>query len=311
MKRTYEETDEFVQYRGRLAPSPTGYLHLGHAFTFWTAQQRAREHGGQLILRIEDLDRERCTAKFHDALAEDLHWFGFQWSEGPDVGGSFAPYVQSERRSHYLEAWERLRTSGCIYPCRCSRRDVQTALSAPHEGSIGRPVLDEEPVYPGTCRPSPGHIAQAVVPAGSSWRFRVPDGMELCFTDERLGRQTAVAGRDFGDFVVWRKDNVPAYQLAVVADDAAMRITEVVRGEDLLMSTFRQLLIYRALGFTPPRWYHCPLIFDESGRRLAKRNDALSLYTLRAHGATPEEMRRKHGIDRRVQNNPTAIQAET
>src|SRR5215210_8664588 len=133
-----------LSYRGRLAPSPTGFLHLGHALTFWTAQLRAREQDGQLLLRIEDLDRDRCRPEFRNAIIEDLQWFGFEWEEGPDVGGPFAPYVQSERREHYLAAWEKLRASGCIYPCTCSRRDVQMTLGAPHEGRLSGPVIDEE-----------------------------------------------------------------------------------------------------------------------------------------------------------------------
>lgn len=288
VERTHGKTSA---YRGRLAPSPTGYLHLGHALTFWTAQQRARECGGKLVLRIEDLDRERCRPEFREAILEDLQWFGLAWDEGPDVGGAFTPYVQSERS--YFAAWEKLRSGGFIYPCACSRRDVHSALSAPHERPIGgRAPLDEEPLYPGTCRPLvQDSIAEADSPAGVSWRFRVPHGQELSFVDERLGAQRAVAGVDFGDFVVWRKDDIPAYQLAVAVDDAAMRITEVVRGEDLLTSTFRQLLLYRALGLEPPRWYHCPLITDESGTRLAKRHDALSLRALRKGGASPEELR--------------------
>lgn len=271
-------------YRGRIAPSPTGFLHLGHARTFWTAQKRARGLGGKLLLRIEDLDHDRCRPEFRAAIVDDLRWFGFAWDEGP--------ILQSER--DYFPDWETLRAGGFIYPCTCSRRDVRSALGAPHEHRIAH-LFDDEPMYPGTCRPAPGVIAEAVTPAGVNWRFRVPDGERLTFFDERLGEQSATAGVDFGDFVVWRKDSIPAYQLAVVADDAAMRITEVARGEDLLTSTFRQLLLYRALGLTPPRWFHCPLILDENGERLAKRNDALSLRALRERGVSPEDLRRGWG----------------
>ena len=254
-------------YRGRLAPSPTGFLHSGHAQTFRTAQERAVARGGVMVLRVEDLDAGRCRPEFREAIIGDLHSFGLRWDEGPDCGGPFAPYLQSGRRAHYLAAWKKLRAAGWIYPCACSRRDVIEALVAPHRG-------DDEPVYPGKCRPSPGVIAQAEEPAGINWRFRVPDGEELRFEDGRLGWQKAIAGVDFGDFVVWRKDDIPAYQLAVTVDDAAMRITEVVRGEDLLTSTFRQILIYRALGFDPPSFYHCELVTDEQGRRLAKRHNS-------------------------------------
>jgi len=268
-------------YRGRLAPSPTGLLHLGHARTFWTAQQRAIPNDGTLVLRNEDLDPVRSRPEFVSAMLEDLCWFGIHWQEGLDCGGPSAPYSQSERRPLYLAAFDQLRTTGHIYPCTCSRRDLAGALSAPHE-------TDDEPLYPGTCRSnSPLHPP----PSPFSWRFRVPDGEAISFTDANLGPQQFIAGQDFGDFIVWQRDGLPAYQLAVTVDDAAMRITEVVRGADLLKSTVRQLLLYRALALTPSAFYHCPLMTDEHGRRLAKRHDTLSLRTLRSHGATPESLR--------------------
>ena len=278
-------------YRGRLAPSPTGYLHLGHARTFWVAAQRTRAANGTLILRNENLDRARCKPEFEAAMFEDLHWFGFDWQEGPDVGGPFAPYAQSERQTSYRQAFEKLRAQGLVYPCLCSRQDVLRALAAPHAG-------EDEPVYPGTCRPAPGPSNTAAenpqpLPAGArvNWRFRLSDGQPVSFVDGCCGPQEFVAGRDFGDFVVWRHDDLPSYQLAVVVDDAAMQITEVVRGQDLLKSTARQLLLYRALGIEPPQFYHCPLVTDENGVRLAKRHDALSLRALRARGASPEQLR--------------------
>jgi glutamyl-tRNA synthetase len=279
-----------ASYRGRIAPSPTGLLHLGHARTFWTAQQRARAQNGVLILRNEDLDSARAKPEFTRALLEDLQWFGFQWQEGPDCGGPFGPYVQSERRDLHRAAFEKLRAAGRLYPCTCSRKDILSAARAPHAAD------DDEPVYPGTCRPV-GHSAlHGASPEGPnsafSWRFLVPDGETIAFTDVHFGPQQFVAGRDFGDYVVWRHDDIPSYQLAVVVDDAAMQITEVVRGADLLVSTARQLLLYRALGLTPPAFYHCPLMTDESGRRLAKRHDALSLRALRETGAAPETLRR-------------------
>ncbi len=276
--------DNAHSYRGRIAPSPTGHLHLGHAMTFWTAFQRATERKGKLVLRIEDLDALRCKAEFREAIFGDLRWFGISWDEGPDCGGPFAPYMQSERRAQYVTVWEKLRDGGFIYPCRCSRRDVLGAVAAPHEG-------EDEPVYPGTCRTAAGTVPCAGSPAGVTWRFRVPQGEEMVFRDGRLGLQRAVAGVDFGDFVIWRKDDIPAYQLTVAADDAAMRITEVVRGEDLLMSTFRQLLLYRALGWKAPAFYHCPLVRDEKGERLAKRSEAMGLRTLRERGELPEKLR--------------------
>jgi glutamyl-tRNA synthetase len=291
-------------YRGRLAPSPTGLLHLGHARTFWTAQQRARAAGGVLVLRNEDLDAARSREEFAAAMLEDLRWFGFVWQEGPDVGGPCAPYHQSARRDHYVAAFAQLRAAGAIYPCTCSRRDVQEAAGAPHEAPPGEAWAPDEPIYPGTCRPernrheASARRSPAMVERGerrANWRFRVPDGATLTFTDGHYGPQSATAGVHFGDFIVWRKDDTPAYQLACVADDAAMRITEVVRGADLLLSTFRQLLLYAALGLTPPAFWHCPLLTDDQGLRLAKRHDALSLRALRALGRTPEEIRADWG----------------
>jgi len=270
-------------YRGRIAPSPTGYLHLGHARTFWTAQQRAKTAGGQLVLRNEDLDRARCKPEFVAAMFEDLRWFGFEWQEGPDIGGPFAPYSQSERGAIYRDALKKLEQAGVIYPCVCSRKDLQAAARAPHAED------DNEPLYPGTCR----NISKAQIANRQfCWRFRVPDGETISFTDGNLGPQQFVTGKDFGDFVVWRTDDVPAYQLACVVDDAAMQITEVVRGADLLVSTARQLLLYRALHLPAPAFYHCPLMTNESGIRLAKRHDALSLRRLRERSESPEELRR-------------------
>lgn len=280
-------SDDSDTYRGRLAPSPTGLLHLGHARTFWTAAQRAAEDGGQLIFRNEDLDSQRCRPEFVHAMMEDLRWLGIQWNEGPDCGGLVGPYTQSERREHYLAAWKRLRELGMIYPCTCSRKDVAQAVGAPND-------LDDEPVYSGRCRPLVStcsvNLSASSEPAGVNWRFRVPDGEEIDFTDLHLGPQRFVAGCDFGDFIVWRRDDVPAYQLAVVVDDAAMRITEVVRGADLLKSTARQILLFRALGFTLPNYYHCDLVRDSNGLRLAKRHDSLSIRKLRELGWTPEQI---------------------
>ena len=277
-------------YRGRLAPSPTGLLHLGHARTFWIAAQRAAEHGGQLIFRNEDLDSQRCRPEFVQAMFDDLRWLGIDWVEGPDRGGPRGPYTQSERRGHYLNAWKMLHDEGMIYPCSCSRKDVAQAAGAPND-------LDDEPVYPGKCRPVSGaaHLrpseTEAAVTTGVNWRFRVPDGDEIRFTDLHLGPQRFIAGRDFGDFIVWRRDDVPAYQLAVVVDDAAMGITEVVRGADLLKSTARQILLFRALGLPLPDYYHCDLVRDEAGVRLAKRHDSLSIRKLRESGWSPEQVR--------------------
>jgi glutamyl/glutaminyl-tRNA synthetase len=330
-------------YRGRLAPSPTGYLHLGHARTFWVTWQRARAANGKLIFRNEDLDYQRCKPEFARAMYEDLRWLGLDWDEGFDLDsggsrGNFGPYSQSERRSFYLDAWRKLRDSGLIYPCTCSRKDLERALSAPHEephscgtAALGggffdqrasekavndcgaqapSPAFAEEPSsqspatavqsaaddelpYPGTCREKIATAKHYDSPAGVSWRFKVPDGETISFEDGYFGRQEFVAGRDFADFLLWRRDDIPAYQLAVVVDDAAMQITEVVRGADLLKSTARQLLLIRALGYPVPGYFHCPLLRDEKNVRLAKRHDALSLRKLREQGVKAEELRKR------------------
>lgn len=269
-------------YRGRLAPSPTGLLHIGHARTFWIAAQRTIERQGTLILRNEDLDPQRSRPEFAAAMVEDLQWLGIRWNEGPDCGGPYAPYSQSERRDFYLDAWRRLRDGGFIYPCTCSRKDLAQAASAPNEA-------DDEPIYPGRCR-GRTDAASFAAPAGVNWRFRVLDGDTVEFTDLNLGAQSYVAGRDFGDFLVWRRDNVPAYQLAVVVDDAAMRITEIVRGADLLKSTARQLFLIHAFGYPTPDHFHCELVRDASGTRLAKRHDALSIRSLRNAGVSAEKV---------------------
>ena len=274
------------KYRGRLAPSPTGYLHVGHARTFWTAQERARSRGGTLVLRNDDIDALRFKMEFVAAMLEDLHWFGFEWSEGPDCGGPWGPYNQSERIQFYRSALERLRADGHIYPCTCSRKDIAAAARAPHAAD------DDEPIYPGTCHSKLPTTLNLQPATRFNWRFHVPAGETIFFHDENLGPQQFVAGKDFGDFVVWRHDDVPAYQLSVVVDDDAMRITEVVRGEDLLKSTARQLLLYRALGLSAPKFFHCPLMTDEAGVRLAKRHDALSLRKLREAGVSPGALRR-------------------
>lgn len=244
-------------------------------------------HGGTLIFRNDDLDRARCRPEFVSAAMGDLRWFGLEWQEGPDCPdkSGFGPYDQSGRFNLHHAALERLRAGGFIYPCTCSRKDIQQAAAAPH-------AEDEEPIYPGTCRQN---RESEIVNRKFSWRFRVPDGEVISFTDGNLGPQQFVAGKDFGDFVVWsRRDDsdLPGYQLACVVDDAAMQISEVVRGADLLVSTARQILLYRALGWKPPAFFHCPLLCDEAGVRLAKRHEALSLRALRALGKTPESLHR-------------------
>lgn len=233
-------------------------------------------------MRNEDLDPLRARPEFVEAMLEDLHWLGICWSEGPDCGGDYGPYAQSERRAHYLEAWRQLRDRGFIYPCTCSRKDLAQAASAPNDP-------DDEPIYPGRCRSRRDALSFAQ-PSGVNWRLRVPNGEELSFTDLNLGKQRYISGHDFGDFLVWRRDDVPSYQLAVVVDDAAMRVTEVVRGADLLKSTARQLLLQRALGLPTPTYFHCELLRDSSGMRLAKRHGALSIRHLRQSGLSAKSV---------------------
>jgi glutamyl/glutaminyl-tRNA synthetase len=217
-------------------------------------------------------------------MIEDMEWFGLHWDEGPDRRGDSGPYLQSQRMLLYRSAFERLRQQGHIYPCSCSRQDVLRAASAPHAAD------EDEPLYSGTCRPPFGAIFPTTL-SGVHWRFRVEGGGTVSFLDSGAGPQSAVAGADFGDFVVWRKDDLPSYQLACVVDDSAMGITEVVRGADLIRSSFRQILLYRALQLTAPSFHHCPLVLDENGVRLAKRHDALSLRKLRESGLTPGQLR--------------------
>lgn len=269
-------------YRGRLAPTPSGYLHVGHARTFWIARERAREVGGELILRIDDLDGPRCKEAFVEASIEDLQWFGFEWTEGPDIGGFRGPYRQSQRDHFYRHAWNSLNEVRAIYPSAHSRKDVEKALTAPHEG-------ETEPVFPVELRPR--RWERTDDPGEVNWRFRVPYGQRITFTDGRMGEVSFVAGKDFGDFIVWRRDGFPSYELATVVDDFTMGISEVVRGEDLLLSTARQYLLYQALRWGAPRFYHCPLVRDAHGQRLAKRAGGLSLRDLRAQGYTPEQIR--------------------
>ena len=269
--------DRASAYRGRIAPTPTGDLHVGHARTFVHAARRAESAGGALVLRIEDLDPLRCRSEWTERAIEDVAWLGVRWSEGP--------FYQSRRRAVYEDAWRALRDAGHVYPCTVSRREIRDAAHAPHDDDE-----DAEPIFPPELRPPAGTGRDAVAPAGVVWRFRVPDGETVQFVDALRGAQSYTAGVDFGDFVVWRKDDVPAYELAVVADDAAMEITEVVRGEDLLRSTARQLLVYRALGAAPPSWCHVPLVRDADGRRLAKRHQPLSVRELRARGMTPHDV---------------------
>lgn len=260
--------------RGRFAPSPTGRLHLGNARTAVLAWLQARRAGGRFVLRIEDIDPQRTLADGEKVIIDDLHWLGLDWDEGPDVGGPHAPYTQSARRERYravLEDWQR---RDLVYPCTCSRKDILLA-GAPHTG-------DEGPLYPGICRAGTKRGDRA-----PAWRFRTPDA-DVAFTDQVLGPQRQNPARQVGDFVVWRGDDWPSYQLAVTADDAAMGITDVVRGADLLSSAGRQALLFSAQNAAVPRWHHVPLWLDEKGDRLAKRDASQTVEGLRLAGERPE-----------------------
>lgn len=284
------------RYRGRLAPTPTGYLHLGHARTFYLAAERAHSVGGVLIYRQEDLDQLRCREEYGRAAMEDLRWLGLDWQEGPDVGGDFAPYAQSERSEGYLQAWAHLRDAGAIYPCQRSRRELRAAASLTPPSPLTEDEQEVEPLYPSLWRPPPGTFADAEAPGNVNWRLRVPDGRSIAFQDAAVGFCAFVAGEDFGDFVIWRRDGVPAYELAVVVDDDAMGITEVVRGADLLRSTARQILLAEALGVASPRWCHLPLVRDAQGRRLAKRTAGLAVRELRERGWSAEAVLAHSGL---------------
>jgi glutamyl-tRNA synthetase len=272
-------TTSSTPYRGRIAPTPSGRLHLGHAVTFGRAHERARSHKGTLIFRMEDIDTLRCSAADAAAALQDLHWWGLDWDEGPECGGPFGPYAQSGRLGWHREVLGRLAASGAVYPSPHSRRAVA-------ELATERSPVDGEWLFPRQLRRPPNALT-GPLPHGP-WRFAVPDGRAVRFHDQQQGDCCFVAGKDFGDFIVWRREDLPSYELAVVADDIAMQVTEVVRGADLLLSTARQILLYEALGKAPPAWLHVPLVCDPAtGQRLAKSKRSLSLGQLRAAGLPP------------------------
>lgn len=257
-------------HRGRFAPSPTGRLHLGNVRSALLGWLWARAAGGEFLLRIEDLDPERSKPQFTDVIFEDLEWLGLDW-DGP-------VWRQSDRAELYADALARLAKAGRAYECWCSRAEVARAASAPHVG-------EEGPVYPGTCR-----AGGASKPGRSpSWRFVVEPGVER-FHDEVHGDCAQDVAREVGDFVIRRVDGVASYQLAVVVDDALAGVTHVLRGEDLLSSTARQLQLQRALGFPRPAYAHVPLLLQADGKRLAKRDGASTVAGLRELGWSPERV---------------------
>lgn len=260
-----------MNLRARLAPSPTGVLHLGNARSFLLAWLDARASGAEVLLRIEDLDGPRLKSGAAQSAIADLTWLGLDW----DIG----PVFQKPRLARYREILNALRDKGWAYPCVCTRKDVETAASAPHVG-------EEGPIYPGTCRGRFPDEEQARRPSGlrPSWRFGVPEQEDVSFADRFCGRQTWSVGEDLGDFVVWKRDQEPAYQLAVVVDDHDQGINQVVRGDDLLSSAARQIWIHKALGWPTPSYAHLPLVVGLDGRRLAKRHGDTTIRFFREQG---------------------------
>lgn len=271
---------------GRFAPTPSGRMHLGNLLCALLAWLSARAENGRMVLRVEDLDAARSRPQFIEQLEEDLLFLGLDWDEGGSKGGPSGPYYQSRRTELYQSLLDRLEKGGYTYPCFCTRAELRSGFQvsqAPH-------ITDREPVYGGRCRsltlPEATALAKERSPA---LRLRVPDET-IRFTDGHYGEITQDLEKDCGDFILRRSDGVLAYQLAVVADDALMGVTQVVRGRDLLSSTPRQLLLYRLLGFQAPAFYHLPLLLAPDGRRLSKREQDLSLDALRDRGYTPEDL---------------------
>ncbi|AEJ42828.1 tRNA glutamyl-Q(34) synthetase GluQRS [Alicyclobacillus acidocaldarius] len=273
-------------YKGRFAPSPTGYLHVGNAWVAILAWLDARQKGGAFILRVEDLDEARSRDVYRGAMMEDLRWLGVDWDEGPDVGGPAAPYEQRFRRGLYEQALARLQEARELYPCFCARSRLLSIASAPQ----GQGLFSDEPRYDGRClRLSDAERAERAASKPPSFRLHVSDEALVTVDDRLLGRTTARPAEG-GDFVVRRADGVIAYHLAVVVDDHAMGVTDVIRGADLFPSAFRQVYLAERLGYAPPRYAHVPLVVDEEGRRLAKRHGDLSLRALRQAGVRSEHL---------------------
>lgn len=270
------------QLIGRLAPSPTGAQHVGNARTYLLAWLSIRSRGGRLILRIEDIDSPRVKAWATQQAIDDLQWLGLDWDEGPDLGGPHQPYVQTERVALYHGALDALKRAERIYPCTCTRTDVAAAASAPHVGQEG-------PIYPRLCAARSAAEAESLGERAFAWRLRTSDEPRS-FEDLIAGRQSSCVSAELGDFVVGKKDGSVAYQLAVVVDDHAMGVTEVIRGNDLIPSAFRQLELYDFFGWQPPSFGHVPLVVGMDGRRLAKRHGDTRLSILRERGFGPERL---------------------
>ena len=270
---------------GRYAPSPTGSLHYGNLRTALLCWLQVRLAGGEFILRIDDLDQPRNQAGSLDNIIEDLKWLGIDWDYGPGICSGNNEYLQSQRTLLYNDAFKTLQKAGLIYPCRCSRKDIALASSAPH--------ADDMPgAYPGTCRPQKDKTNPAISKIDTmncAWRFTVTN-QTVSFVDQIHGPYSQQLETEVGDFVVKRKDGLFAYQLATVVDDGLMGVTDVVRGADLTDSTPRQIALFNALGFNPPRFWHVPLMKDDQGKRMSKRDGSKSVCQWRNQSKTPEEL---------------------
>lgn len=287
---------------GRFAPSPSGRMHLGNLLCSLLAWLSAKSTGGRIVLRIEDLDAERCPRAFADLLEQDLHWLGLDWDEGGSGGGPAGSYYQSNRAEIYETYFKKLQKAGLVYPCYCSRSQVRAA-SAPHRE-------DGTPIYNQHCL----HLSEEEKAAlekkrSPAMRLRVPDET-IAFTDGHLGPYAEYLPDDCGDFVLRRGDGVFAYQLAVVVDDALMGVNEVVRGADLLQSTPRQLLLYRLLGLEAPRFCHLPLLLASDGRRLSKRDGDVSLEVLKEKYTAPQVIGRLAWLAGQLERPEPATPAE-
>lgn len=272
-----------MTYIGRLAPSPTGAQHIGNARTYLVAWLHAKTNQGKLLLRIEDLDTPRTKAGAEDLIFEDLDWLGLDW----DRDSSPAGYIrQSERTPRYTEVLDQLKSCELVYPCICTRSEIEEAASAPHESFL------DGTVYSGKCATNCVADASKFDATGMkySWRFRFPRSQQVTWVDQFAGLQTLVPSQALGDFVVARNYGPVAYQLAVVVDDHDSGINHVVRGNDLIFSTYRQLAIYHAMNWDTPNWIHLPLVVGNDGRRLAKRHGDSRLSYYRSMGTKPEEI---------------------
>ena len=249
-------------YRGRIAPTPSGYLHEGHASTFNVACSRARERNGDIVYRNDDLDKMRCNSEFLQAAMQDLKSLTINWDEGPDCGGKYGPYNQSERAEKYVSILLKLANEGLVYPCAKSRKEIQAFGK---KATVGNEYL-----FPKELRPIQKQYEKVELNLNTNWRFRTQWSEKVSFVDGRKGKQCFDIGKDFADFLVWRRDGHASYELATVVDDHLMKITEIVRGEDLLISSARQSTLFDALDWGRPDFYHCKLLVDMNGKKLSK-----------------------------------------